>query len=100
MLPTDAIAIIEEGRGIQFDARVVDALKRSVVHYVNGTIVLLSDGRRGIISKQNLVDAERPWVRIFEENNNLLEATYEICLSEYPILEIQKIETDYVTYAE
>ena len=100
ILPTDAIAIIEAGRGIQFDARVVDALKRSVVHYANGTIVLLNDGRRGIISKQNLVDAQRPWVRIFEENNELLEATYEICLSDYPMLEIQKIEPDYVVKAE
>lgn len=100
MLPTEAIAIIDEVKGIQFDARVVDAFKCSVVHYANGTIVLLNDGRRGIVSKQNIVDPVRPWVRIFEEDNSLLESTYEICLSDYPILEILKIETDFVAYAE
>ena len=100
MLPIDAIAIIKEGRGIQFDTRVVDAFKQSIIHYVNGTLVLLSDGRRGIISKQNLVDASRPWLRIFEEDNSMLEATYEICLSDYPMLEIEKIELDFVAYAE
>jgi putative nucleotidyltransferase with HDIG domain len=100
MLPKEAIAIIEEHRGIKFDARVVDAFKRSVVHYANGTNVLLNDGRRGIISKQNLIDACRPWVRVFEESNVLLEATYEICLTDDPMLEIQKIEPDYVVYSE
>lgn len=100
MLPTDAISIIEEGRGIQFDARVVDAFKQSIVHYANGTLVLLNDGRRGIVSKQNLVDASRPWLRIFEENHSMLEATYEICLSDCPMLEIEKIELDFVVYAE
>ena len=100
MLPKEAIAIIEEHRGIKFDARVVDAFKRSVVHYVNGTNVLLNDGRQGIISKQNLIDACRPWIRVFEESNVLLEATYEICLTDDPMLEIQKIEPDYVVYSE
>lgn len=99
-LPKEAIGIIEQGKGIQFDERVVEALKRSVVHYANGTIVLLSDGRRGIVSKQNLVDVTRPWIRIFEEYNILLEATYEICLSDYPILNIEKVDTNFVVYSE
>lgn len=73
---------------------------RSIVHYPNGTIVLLSDGRRGIISKQNIVDATRPWIRIFEENKTLVDATYEICLSDCPLLEIEKIESDFVAYVE
>lgn len=100
MLPSDAISIIMEDRAKKFDARVVDAFLRSVVHYANGTIVLLSDGRRGIVSKQNLVDVARPWVRIFEANDKLLEATYEICLSDHPEVTIEKIETDYVVPAE
>lgn len=100
MLPMDAIDIIKAGRGKQFDSRVVDALLRSVVHYVNGSIVYLSDGRRGIVSKQNLVDVTRPWVRIFEESDHLLDATYEICLSDYPLVNVEKIETDYVVPVE
>lgn len=100
MLPTEALAVIEKGKGIQFDERVIEAFKRSIVHYANGTILLLTDGRRGIVSKQNLVDATRPWIRIFEENKNLVEATYEICLSDYPTVEVEKIETEFVAYAE
>lgn len=100
LLPTEAIAIIEEGHGKKFDARVVDALKRSIVHYANGTIVLLNDGRRGIVSKQNLVDVSRPWIRVFEEAETLLAATYEVCMSDYPMLEIEKIETEFVAYTE
>ncbi|MGN7477552.1 HD-GYP domain-containing protein [Solibacillus silvestris] len=100
MLPSEAIAIIAEGYGKQFDTRVVDAFKRSIVHYANGTIVLLTDDRRGIISKQNHVDVTRPWVRIFEENGKMLEATYEMCLSDYPAVEIKKIETDFDGYTE
>ena len=100
MLPSQGIAIIEAGRGTMYDARVVDALKQSVVHYPNGSIVLLSDQRRGIISKQNITDSSRPWIRIFEENDSMLSATYEMSLQEYPNIEIQKVETDYVIPVE
>lgn len=100
MLPSEAIEIIVEGRAKQFDARVVDAFVRSVVHYANGTIVLLNDGRRGIVSKQNLVDVTRPWIRIFEANNVMLDATYEICLSDSPLVHVEKVEADYVVLTE
>ncbi|MEG0472180.1 MAG: HD-GYP domain-containing protein [Solibacillus sp.] len=100
LLPSEALEIIEEGRGTQFDERVFAAFKRSIVHYANGTVVHLSDGNRGIVSKQNLVDSSRPWLRIFERNENLLIATYEICLIDYPELEIVKVETDFVAFTE
>lgn len=100
VLPSEAIEIIVDGRARLFDARVVDAFVRSVVHYANGTIVFLSDGRRGIVSKQNFVDVSRPWVRIFKENNMMLDATYEICLSDTPLVHIEKVETNYVALSE
>ncbi|WP_336045602.1 HD-GYP domain-containing protein [Solibacillus ferritrahens] len=100
MLPTEAIAIIAKDDGTKFDTKVVEAFKRSIVHYTNGTIVLLTDGRRGIVSKQNLIDVTRPWIRIFEEDDNRLGATYEICLSDYPGIYIKKIETEFAVYVE
>lgn len=100
MLPSEGIAIIEGGSGKMFDARVVEALKRSVIHYANGTIIMLSDGRRGIVSKQNIHNSSHPWIRIFEEAGTLVTATYEICLDEYPDVKIEKVETDYVTSVE
>lgn len=96
MLPSQGLAIVEAGSGTIYDARIVNALKRSVVHYPNGLILKLSDGRRGIVSKQNTLDAALPWIRIFEERNELLTATYEINLVDYPTVKIDSIETDYV----
>lgn len=100
MLPAEGIKIIESGSGKIFDSKVVEAFKRSVVHYPNGTIVLLSDGRRGVVAKQNLNNSAYPTIRIFEENNELLKSTYVLSLEEYPHIIIEKIETDYLVHAE
>ncbi len=83
-----------------FDQRVVEAFKRSVVHFSNGTIVLLSDGRRGIVAKQNMNNSARPYIRIFEEDNMMLKSTYIISLEEYPELSVNKIETEYISHVE
>ena len=99
MLPSEGIEILEAGSGSIYSEAVVQALKRAVVQYPNGTTVKLVDGRRGIVSKQNPKNAERPFLRIFEENNVIVPVTYEINLAE-EILEIEKIETDYVVSSE
>lgn len=96
MLPSQGLAIVEAGSGTIFDAKIVNALKKAVVHYSNGTILKLSDGRRGIVSKQNTVNPNLPRIRIFEDNNELLPATYEINLADHPTVCIVKVETDYV----
>ncbi|MEK5233071.1 HD-GYP domain-containing protein [Lysinibacillus sp. FSL K6-0232] len=96
MLPSQGLAIVESGSGTLYDARIVKALKKAVVHYPNGVILKLSDGRRGIVSKQNTLDAALPWIRIFEEQNQLLTATYEINLVDYPTVTIEGVETDYI----
>ncbi|MFJ7890121.1 HD-GYP domain-containing protein [Lysinibacillus xylanilyticus] len=96
MLPSQGLAILEAGAGTIYDSRIVDALKRSVVHYPKGVILKLSDGRRGIVSRQNTLNAALPWIRIFEEQNQILTATYEINLVDYPNITIESIEVDYV----
>jgi len=100
MLPSQGIELIQSGSGITFDIEVVEALKRSIVHYPNGTMVLLSDGRRGIIAKQSLNHSSLPFVRIFEENGAILKSTYMLSLEEHPHIVIEKIETDYLTHIE
>lgn len=99
MLPSQGLAIIEAGSGTLYDTRIVNALKRAVVHYPNGAILKLSDGRRGIVSRQNVVNPTMPWIRIFEENNDLIRATYETNLAEDPSVFIEKVETDYIVAA-
>lgn len=96
MLPSQGLAILEAGAGTIYDARIVQALEKSVVHYPNGVILKLSDGRRGIVSRQNTLNAALPWIRIFEEQNQLLTATYEINLVDYPTVFIESVESDYV----
>ncbi|MFP3918563.1 HD-GYP domain-containing protein [Lysinibacillus telephonicus] len=100
MLPSEGIKIIESGSGTIFDKHIVDAFKRSIVHYPNGTILLLSDGRRGIVAKQNLHKPELPYIRIFEENNTILNSPYTINLVEYPEIIVEKVEVDYVADIE
>lgn len=97
MLPSDGMEIIKEGSGTLYDEKVVNALKRCVSYYPNGTVLLLSDGRRGIVCKQNKENAERPWVRIFEENGELLKATYEIFLADEMDISVEKVEVEYLT---
>ncbi|KOS71749.1 histidine kinase [Lysinibacillus contaminans] len=95
MLPSQGLAIVESGSGTIYDPRIVNALKKAVVHYPNGAIIKLSDGRRGIVSKQEKLNPSMPRIRIFEENNELVTATYEINLGDFPTIFIEKVETDY-----
>lgn len=96
MLPSEGLEIIEEGAGTLYDKRVVDAFKKVIAAYPNGTVVLLEDGRRGIVSKQDRRHTLRPKLRIFEENNVLLKATYELALAEATDIKIVKVETGYL----
>lgn len=100
MLPSQGLEIIEAGCGTLFDSRVVEAFKRSIVHYPNGTIVLLCDGRRGIVAKQNIHHLDLPWIRVFEENGFLVKNTYVISLAECRDVKIKKVELDYVKHIE
>lgn len=94
--PSEGIKLIEADAGTKFDRRVVEALKHSVMHYPNGTVVLLSDETRAIVFRQNNVDPSRPYVRVFEQDDKIISATYEVSLFDTPLLEIVRIETDYV----
>jgi putative nucleotidyltransferase with HDIG domain len=100
MLPCQGLEIVEAASGTLFDAKVVEALKKCVVHYPNGTILLLSDGRRGIVAEQNPKNPALPVVRIFEEENHILKSTYVLSLADHVDIAVEKIETDYVTHIE
>lgn len=95
MLPSQALSIIENSSGIGFDEMIVEAFKRVIVKYPNGTVLQLSDMRRGVVAKQNPINAARPFVRVFEENGQLLAATYEISLVEHSNVHIVKEELEY-----
>ncbi|GEK33841.1 HD-GYP domain-containing protein [Kurthia sibirica] len=95
MLPSEGMGIILEGSGTLYDERVVMAFSKTIAVYPNGSVLLLSDGRRGIVCKQNVEKPDKPWLRIFEENNIIMKATYEMDCNVTNI-SIEKVELDYV----
>jgi HD-GYP domain-containing protein (c-di-GMP phosphodiesterase class II) len=100
MLPSHGMEIIKQGIGTLYDEKVVKAFQKCIAIYPNGTVVLLSDGRRGIVSKQNHKSTDKPWVRIFEEDGEILPATYECCLEDEPAAYIHQVEVEYLVHNE
>lgn len=100
MLPSHGMEIIKQGIGTLYDEKVVKAFQKCIAIYPNGTVVLLSDDRRGIVSRQNHSATEKPWIRIFEENGEILPATYECCLEDEPAVHIHQVEVEYLVHSE
>lgn len=96
LLPSEGLKIIEASSGKGFDKTIVEAFKRIIITYPNGIVLHLSDGRRGIVTRQNKEHPTRPFIRIFEEDGKILTATYEIALDQHPNIHILKEELDYL----
>ncbi|MBD8070442.1 HD-GYP domain-containing protein [Bacillus sp. PS06] len=80
MLPHEGLEILYAGVGQLYDAKIIEAFRRAVVIYPLGLTIVLNDGRKGVVSKQNQELSERPVVRIIEENNQVLDKPYEVDL--------------------
>lgn len=81
MLPQDGLEILFAGVGTLYDEKVVDAFRMAVAIYPVGITVELNDGRKGVISRQNLGLSDRPVVRVLEESGQAV-TPYELDLSE------------------
>ncbi len=64
----EAIDEIMKNSGTKFDTELVKIFVRSVAAYPTGTIVLLNNGERGIVIKQNADAPTRPLLRMLEED--------------------------------
>lgn len=82
MLPHEGLEILYAGAGTLFDQKMIQAFRKSVAAYPNGITVNLSDGRKGIISRQNKHVSDRPVVRILEENGQELTEYYEVDMAQ------------------
>ena len=100
MLPSQGLAIVEAGSGTLYDARIVKALKKSCCSLSKWCYFKIIRWTPWIVSRQNTLDAALPWIRIFEEQDQLLLTTYEINLVDYPDVTIENVETDYVVPAK
>lgn len=81
MLPHDGLELLYSGVDQLFDRKMVDAFSRTVVLYPEGLTVHLSDGRRGVVVRQNKGFSSRPVIRILEEHSRELDSPYELDLS-------------------
>ncbi len=79
-LPHEGLEVLYAGAINLFDKEMVEAFKKSVAVYPNGLTVKLSDGRNGIVSKQNKHLCDRPIIRVLKENAKEVEA-YEVDLA-------------------
>ncbi|UII55429.1 HD-GYP domain-containing protein [Cytobacillus spongiae] len=66
MLPHEGLEILYSGVGTLFEPKVVEAFRRAVAIYPIGITVKLSDGKKGVVSRQNIGLSDRPVVRIIE----------------------------------
>lgn len=73
--PHEALRIINQEAGAQFDCTVVKALNKVVVPYHVGSAVKLSDGQCGAIVRLNTADLYKPIVCTARGSLNLLNET-------------------------
>lgn len=93
MLPSTGMEILYGGAGTIFESEIVNAFRKSVAIYPVGLSVELSDGRKGIVSRQNKGISDRPIVRVIEENARKVKP-YEINLLEELSIVITKCHTN------
>jgi HD-GYP domain-containing protein (c-di-GMP phosphodiesterase class II) len=79
---------IVAGAGRLYDPAVVDAFRRLVAPYPLGSLVTLSDGRRGLVAAIPPHRPERPLVRILLGPDGRALAPVEVSLLDEPELEI------------
>ncbi|WP_156288511.1 HD-GYP domain-containing protein [Oceanobacillus salinisoli] len=80
MLPHEGLEILYGGAVHLFEKDIVEAFKKSIVVYPTGISVELSDGRKGVVVRQNKHLCDRPVIRILEENDVQVASPYEIDL--------------------
>lgn len=66
----EALDEIMRAGGIKFDPELVQIFLRSVATYPTGALVLLNNGKSGIVLRQNADSPTRPLIRIVEQNKD------------------------------
>jgi len=83
--------IISQGN-THFDPKILDIFKKNIAVYPSGSGILLSNGQRGNVIRQNPAFPNRPYVRVFYENEKALTAPVDYNLAEYPSIMIVSVD--------
>lgn len=81
LLPHEGLEILYTQANSKFDLHLIETFKKSIVIYPTGIMVELSNGKKGIVVKQNANSCDRPIVRIVNQVNGKNEKREEIDLS-------------------
>ncbi|MGN7401161.1 HD-GYP domain-containing protein [Cytobacillus praedii] len=79
MLPHEGLEILYAGSGTLFEQKIVEAFRLAVAIYPVGITVELNDGRKGIVTGQNIGLGDRPIIRIMEHKGEQV-TPYELDL--------------------
>lgn len=79
MLPHEGLEILYTGVDSLFDKELVELFSRTVAIYPVGVTVYLSDGRKGVVLRQNKGFSMRPIIRIIAHNQECV-MPYEVDL--------------------
>ncbi len=90
--PNEAYEYIVSQSNQHFDPQVLEIFKKHIAIYPSGSGILMSNGQRGNVVKQNPSFPNRPLVRVFYENEEPLPAPIDYNLVEHPSLTIVAVD--------
>lgn len=90
--PNEAFEYIVSQANTHFDPKVLEIFKKNIAVYPSGSGVILSNGQRGNVIKQNPAFPNRPYVRVFYECEKVLPVPIDYNLAEYPSIMIIAVE--------
>ncbi|MHB8125790.1 MAG: HD-GYP domain-containing protein [Desulfitobacteriaceae bacterium] len=92
MEPYQAYEYILSNSGTHFDPEVLNIFAKNIAVYPNGSGVVLSNGQRGNVVKQNTAFPSRPYIRVFYDLEQPLNLPVDYNLAEHPSLMIVGVE--------
>ena len=86
--PNEAYEYVISQANTHFEPRVIEVFKKHIAIYPSGSGILLSNGQRGNVVKQNPTFPNRPFVRVFYQNEEVLNTPIDYNLADYPSIMI------------
>ncbi|TGE36186.1 HD-GYP domain-containing protein [Desulfosporosinus fructosivorans] len=90
--PNEAYEYIVSQSNKHFDPKVLEVFKKHIAVYPSGSGILLSNGQRGNVVKQNRSFPNRPLVRLFYQDEEPLTDPIDLNLADYPSLMIVAVD--------
>ena len=90
--PNEAYEYMVSQSDKHFDPQAIEIFKKHIAVYPSGSGVLLSNGQRGNVVKQNPAFPNRPLVRVFYENEEPLAMPIDYNLGDYPSIMIVAVD--------